>query len=120
MELDARELLRIVESSMSSEIYELMKRSDEVTVVEKAHRNPRFVEDCVREMVRALLEAHPELPDDAFLMTRQENFETIHRHNVVAERFGTIGEIRAEIAGGEQTAHHRSMTEWLAGEAGQL
>ncbi|MFM8527354.1 MAG: GTP cyclohydrolase MptA [bacterium] len=119
MELDARELLRIVESSMSSEIYELMKRSDEVTVVEKAHRNPRFVEDCVREMVRALLEAHPELPDDAFLMTRQENFETIHRHNVVAERFGTIGEIRAEIAGGEQTAHHRSMTEWLAGDTGQ-
>jgi GTP cyclohydrolase I/GTP cyclohydrolase-4 len=97
-----------------------MKRSDEVTVVEKEQRNPRFVEDCVREMVRALLEAHPELPDDAFLMTRQENFETIHRHNVVAERYGTIGEIRAEIAGGDQTTHHRSMTEWLAGEAGQL
>ena len=37
---------------MSSEIYELMKRSDEVEVVEKAHRHPRFVEDCVREMVR--------------------------------------------------------------------
>ena len=37
---------------MSSEIYELMKRPDEVEVVEKAHRRPRFVEDCVREMVR--------------------------------------------------------------------
>ena len=36
---------------MSSEIYELMKRSDEVEVVEKAHRRPRFVEDCVREMI---------------------------------------------------------------------
>ena len=42
----------IVESSMSSEIYELMKRRDEVEVVEKAHRRPRFVEDCVREMIR--------------------------------------------------------------------
>ena len=43
--------LQIVEQSMSSEIYELMKRSDEGHVVEKAHRRPRFVEDCVREMV---------------------------------------------------------------------
>jgi GTP cyclohydrolase-4 len=47
-ELDARTLLDIVEGSMSSEIYELMKRSDEGAVVEKAHRRPRFVEDCVR------------------------------------------------------------------------
>ena len=50
-EIDASTLLAIVEGSMSSEIYELMKRSDEVAVVEKAHRRPRFVEDCVREMV---------------------------------------------------------------------
>jgi GTP cyclohydrolase I/GTP cyclohydrolase-4 len=47
--------LEIVESSMSSEIYELMKRSDERAVVEKAHANPRFVEDCVREMVRQVV-----------------------------------------------------------------
>ena len=45
---------RIVESSMSSEIYEPMKREDERSVAEKAHANPRFVEDCVREMVRQL------------------------------------------------------------------
>src|SRR3954464_15298556 len=43
-DIDARELLAIVEESMSSEIYELMKRSDEGAVVEKAHRRPRFVE----------------------------------------------------------------------------
>ena len=45
--IDAPELLRIVESSMSSEIYELMKRPDEMSVVVKAHENPRFVEDLV-------------------------------------------------------------------------
>src|SRR6266540_3603564 len=61
LEVDARDLLHIVEQSMSSEIYELMKRSDEVSVVEKAHRNPRFVEDCVREMVRRVTEAYPQL-----------------------------------------------------------
>ena len=46
-----RRCSQIVEHSMSSEIYELMKRSDEAHVVEKAHRRPRFVEDCVREMI---------------------------------------------------------------------
>ena len=61
LDVDARDLLHIVEQSMSSEIYELMKRSDEVAVVEKAHRNPRFVEDCVREMVRRVAEAYPQL-----------------------------------------------------------
>src|SRR3954463_5143104 len=46
-EIEARTLLDVVEGSMSSEIYELMKRTDEGAVVEKAHRRPRFVEDCV-------------------------------------------------------------------------
>ena len=34
-------------------------------------------------------------------MARQENLETIHRHNVVAERYGTLGDLRAELASGE-------------------
>ena len=62
--IDAPELLRIVESSMSSEIYELMKRPDEMAVVVKAHEQPRFVEDCVREMVRQVVEDYPDLPDE--------------------------------------------------------
>ena len=56
-EIDAATLLEIVEDSMSSEIYELMKRSDEAAVVEKAHRRPRFVEDCVREMIGGVIDA---------------------------------------------------------------
>jgi len=111
--IDAPELLRIVESSMSSEIYELMKRSDEMSVVVKAHENPRFVEDCVREMVRQVVEGYPDLPDDAFVMARQENLETIHRHNVVAERYGTLGELRAELVSGERVGRHASMRDWL-------
>ena len=113
--IDAPELLRIVETSMSSEIYELMKRSDEMSVVVKAHEHPRFVEDCVREMVRQVVEDYPDLPDEAFVMARQENLETIHRHNVVAERYGTLGELRAELASGEHQAGHPTMREWLEG-----
>jgi GTP cyclohydrolase IV len=111
--IDAPDLLRIVESSMSSEIYELMKRPDEMAVVVKAHETPRFVEDCVREMIRQVVEGYPDLPENAFVMARQENLETIHRHNVVAERYGTLGELRRELESGEHTAHHLSMREWL-------
>jgi GTP cyclohydrolase I/GTP cyclohydrolase-4 len=115
--IDAPDLLRIVESSMSSEIYELMKRPDEMSVVVKAHETPRFVEDCVREMIRQVVEGYPDLPEDAFVMARQENLETIHRHNVVAERYGTLGELRRELESGEHTAHHLSMREWLEAPA---
>jgi GTP cyclohydrolase-4 len=112
-EIEAADLLAIVEDSMSSEIYELMKRSDEGAVVEKAHRRPRFVEDCVREMIRGVIERLPGLRDDAFVSARQENLETIHQHNVVAERFGLLSELRHELRSGEHVAHHTSMREWL-------
>jgi GTP cyclohydrolase I/GTP cyclohydrolase-4 len=112
-EIDAATLLEIVEQSMSSEIYELMKRSDEAFVVEKAHRRPRFVEDCVREMIRGVVERFPDLDDRAFVSARQVNLETIHQHNVVAERFGTLGEIRRELRDGEPTPTHTSRRAWL-------
>src|SRR6478752_3741854 len=77
-DIDAQILLDIVENSMSSEIYELMKRSDEGAVVEKAHRRPRFVEDCVREAIGGVIEKFGDLRDDSFVSARQENLETIH------------------------------------------
>ena len=114
-DIDAQWLVQIVEDSMSSEIYELMKRSDEGAVVEKAHRRPRFVEDCVREMIRGVVERLDFLSDQHFVSARQENLETIHQHNVQAERFGLVGELRREIATGEHSSHHLSVREWLDG-----
>jgi GTP cyclohydrolase-4 len=111
--IEASTLLDIVESSMSSEIYELMKRPDEVEVVEKAHMHPRFVEDCVREMVRKASEQFAGLGEHAFVSARQENLETIHKHNVVAERHGLLGELTREITDGERATHHVTMREWL-------
>ena len=112
-EIDALDLLAIVEGSMSSEIYELMKRSDEGAVVEKAHRRPRFVEDCVREMIGGVVARYPDLADAAFVSARQENLETIHQHNVVAERHGTLGELRGELDSGESSARHTTLRAWL-------
>ena len=98
---------------MSSEIFELMKRSDERAVVEKAHRRPRFVEDCVREMISGVVASLPTLDDDAFVLARQENLETIHQHNVVAERYGLVGELRAELDSDTHSRRHVTMREWL-------
>jgi GTP cyclohydrolase-4 len=116
-EIDASTLLEIVEGSMSSEIYELMKRADEMEVVEKAHRRPRFVEDCVREMVAGVVRRFPELDDGSFVLARQENLETIHQHNVVAERHGLTGELRSEIQTGRPALRQTTLDEWLDGSS---
>jgi GTP cyclohydrolase IV len=112
-EIEAATLLQIAEGSMSSEIYELMKRSDEVEVVEKAHRRPRFVEDCVREMIAGVVEAMPQLDGRSFVSARQENLETIHQHNVLAERHGTLQELRHELDTGEPATRQTSLEQWL-------
>jgi len=115
IQVDADELIGIVEEGMSSEIYELLKRPDELYVVDRAHRRPRFVEDSVREMVTGTLDRFPGLPGDAFVHAHQVNFETIHTHDVEAERAGTVAEIRRELEGGEHVAHHTTLREWLDG-----
>lgn len=109
-------LLHLVEAAMSSETYAVLKRPDELFVLDKAHSRPRFVEDVVREMLYALAERFPELPDDSFVLARQENLESIHKHNAVAERYGTLGEIRRELRKeGPTDASHTSLEQWLRG-----
>jgi GTP cyclohydrolase I/GTP cyclohydrolase-4 len=41
------------------------------------------------------------------------NLETIHTHDVLAERFGTVGELRRELRGGAPIEHHTDLREWL-------
>ena len=99
--LSGEALAGIVEQSMSSPIFELLKRPDELFVVEHAHLQPRFVEDCVRVMIGTVLDVYAtELGDDDFVEARQVNFETIHNHDVLAERFGLVGELRRELRDG--------------------
>jgi GTP cyclohydrolase I/GTP cyclohydrolase-4 len=112
--VDAERLVELVEGSMSSPIYELLKRPDELFVVEHAHLQPRFVEDSVRVALKSVVDEFPDLDDDDFVLSRQLNFETIHAHEVVAERHGTVGELRAELEG---EAHgpltHTELRDWL-------
>jgi GTP cyclohydrolase I/GTP cyclohydrolase-4 len=112
--VNAERLVEVVESSMSSPIYELLKRPDELHVVEQAHLHAHFVEDSVRLALRGALDAYPELAQDDFLYARQVNFETIHSHDVLAERYGTVAELRAELADGIRPERHTTLETWLA------
>jgi GTP cyclohydrolase I/GTP cyclohydrolase-4 len=112
--VNAEQLVRIVEGSMSSPVYELLKRPDELFVVEHAHLQPRFVEDSVRISLRDTLGTYPDLDDADFLLARQVNLETIHSHDVVAERYGTAGELRGELEGRGAAVRHTELREWLS------
>ncbi len=90
-------IMRIIERSMSAKTYEILKRPDEAKLVETAHKKPMFVEDCVREMAKRVVETFNELPDDSIINIKQINEESIHQHDAVAERVASIGELRREL-----------------------
>ncbi len=74
------EVIELVESCASCEIYSLLKRVDEKYVTEKAFDNPRFVEDIVREVTVKL---QKDMRVNWFKV-QSENFESIHNHNAYA------------------------------------
>ena len=113
LEFDVAALLAIVEGAMSSEIFELMKRSDEAAVVERAHRRPRAVDDCVRAMITGVVERFADLPDAAFVSAAQESTETIRNHHLIVDRAGLLGELRRELRTGEPVMPHLSIRGWL-------
>jgi GTP cyclohydrolase IV len=92
-------IIDILKESMSAPIFELLKRGDESYVVFNAHKNPRFVEDCVREMAKKVLAEFHTLPGDALVTIKQTNEESIHQHDAYAERQATIAELFVELNG---------------------
>ncbi len=74
------DLIRLVETSASSEVYSLLKREDEKFVTEHAYAHPMFVEDVVREVSRKL-DADPNI---TWFEVDSENFESIHNHSAYA------------------------------------
>jgi GTP cyclohydrolase-4 len=97
--VEANDIVEIIENAMSSPLYEVLKRKDELKVVVDAHRKPRFVEDVLRMMIKGLTEKYSNLSDNAYIIARQENYESIHRHNTYAEKTGFYGEIKEELNG---------------------
>jgi GTP cyclohydrolase-4 len=92
--IEADDLIGLVEGSLSSPTYGILKRADEAEVVLSAHRNPKFVEDVVRDILRKLLEKYADLDDSVHVTVRSVSEESIHKHNAFAERVTTLGELR--------------------------
>jgi GTP cyclohydrolase-4 len=92
--VDADDLIRIVEQSFSSPTYSILKRKEEAELVLNAHKQPKFVEDVVRDMLQQVLHNYKDLPGDVLVIARSESEESIHKHNAFAERVTTLGELR--------------------------
>ncbi len=74
------ELIEMVESQASCELYGLLKRPDEKYVTERAYDNPKFVEDIVRDIA---VELNRDERIAAYTVS-SENFESIHNHSAYA------------------------------------
>jgi GTP cyclohydrolase-4 len=109
----AEDLVEIVENSMSSETYDLLKRPDEFFIVNKAHHNPKFVEDVVRGILARSLDLYADLSDNTFVFASQVNYESIHKHDAFAESFGTFGELREELRTGRYATAKTDLATWL-------
>jgi GTP cyclohydrolase-4 len=112
-DLRAEDLVEIIEHSMSSETYDLLKRPDEFYIVNKAHHNPKFVEDVVRGILARALDVYADFPDETFVSSTQINYESIHKHDAFAEAFGLFGEFRRELRDGRQVALKTDLAAWL-------
>ncbi len=113
----AEDLVEIVENSMSSETYDLLKRPDEFFIVNKAHHNPKFVEDVVRGILSGALDMYADLGDETFVFASQINYESIHKHDAFAEAFGTFGEFRTELRDGRYVTPKTDLASWLGTRA---
>jgi GTP cyclohydrolase IV len=109
----AEDLVEIVESAMSSETYDLLKRPDEFFIVNKAHHNPKFVEDVVRGILASALDMYADFPDDSFIAASQINYESIHKHDAFAEAYGTFGELREELGSAQYVTGKTDLAAWL-------
>ena len=93
-DVEADDLIGIIEDSVSSPTYEILKRSAEGSLVYRAHEKPRFVEDVVRNILSRVLDRYKSLPDSVTVTVFSESQESIHKHNAFAERVTTLGELR--------------------------
>ncbi|ODS37406.1 GTP cyclohydrolase [Candidatus Altiarchaeales archaeon WOR_SM1_SCG] len=92
--IELNDMVKIIEKSVSSGIYAILKREDEQAVVVCAHENPMFVEDSVRLMLKNFYEEYKNLKDNAEITAKIVSFESIHPHDAFAETTTTVGELR--------------------------
>ena len=95
--IDVIDLIEVARDSMSAKIFNLAKRPDEDYMTYHAHLNAKFVEDCVRNMAKKVVDKFEHLDDEVIVTMNQSNDESIHQHDAYAERIATMGNLRGEI-----------------------
>ena len=93
-DVEADELITAIEAAQSSPTFAILKRGDEARLVVAAHRNPKFVEDVLRDLLASLPDRFPGLPGETGLRAETTSEESIHKYDVVAEHRTTLGELR--------------------------
>lgn len=95
--VEADELIELAERVLGGSLYSLLKRLDEGNLVYNAHKNPKFVEDIVREVANIALERYADFPDSAKLYVESRSEESIHPHDAFAAIDTNFGEIRKSL-----------------------
>jgi GTP cyclohydrolase IV len=93
-EVEADRVIEAIEAAQSSPTYAILKRGDEAEVVLRAHRNPKFVEDVLRDLLASLPARFPKVPDSVAVRAKTVSEESIHKYNVEASHRVTLGELR--------------------------
>ena len=96
LEIEIKDLIEFVEDRMNGSLLPLLKRRDEGEMVVKAHLNPMFVEDIIRDISYNMVRKFSNIKDEVKLIVSSESEESIHPHNAFAEISSTFGQIRKE------------------------
>lgn len=94
-EVEADEIIDAIEAAQSSPNFAILKREDEARVVLQAHRNPKFVEDVLRDLLGGVVRRFPQLPAETVVLAQTVSEESIHKYDVTAAHRATMAELRA-------------------------
>lgn len=97
-QLEVDDLIDLSEKSVNGPLVSILKRYDEGKLVYNAHRNPKFVEDIVREIAKDVALKYRNFPDDFTISITSESEESIHPHNAYAQVTTTFREIRKQLS----------------------
>lgn len=95
--IDFRDLIEIAHRSMSSRVYNTLKRTDEDHIVRAAHEKPRVTEDSIRLMAQEVDKRFSDLPDETVVTLEEWSDESIHQHNARSQRSATLGKLQSEL-----------------------
>jgi GTP cyclohydrolase IV len=98
VEVEVDRILDAIEAAQSSPTYAILKRRDEAQVVLNAHRNPKFVEDVMRDLLSGVVSRFADLPPETIVVAETVSEESIHKYDVTASHRMPLGELRRSAA----------------------